>query len=336
MDLLKRMLWRPGSAVNLAVLRITLCVSVFGPAAHYAVVGGPRVEDLPTIAPTILGHLLVMLPRDLAILRVVAGALALSCIAGALGYRTRWAMAAVALLLAYHTGIPQIFGKVDHNHHVLWISIILAVSHSGDALSLDSRGRRPPPAVRYGFPLRAVWASIGLAYFFAGFWKVGSIGLEWMTSSNLRGIMWDERVARGEGFEPLIDIAGSDVLLTLGAVFTVAFELGFVFLVFFSRTRPLAVVAGIAFHISTGFTMAIWFTGLMIFYVAFVDWVHHGSLPVPQECCCLESSRLASAGRSTVGRSRLTRTSVTDRRKSKSQPSYAKSTLLSSLTCLVA
>lgn len=138
----------------------------------------------------------------------------------------------------------------------------------GDAPSLESRGARPAPSVRYGLPLRSAW----LAYFFAGFWKVGSVGLDWVTADNLRGIMWDERVARGPDFEPIIDIASNDLLLTLGAVFTVAFELGFVFLIFFRRTRVIAVLAGIGFHISTGLTMDIWFTGLTIFYVMFVEW----------------------------------------------------------------
>lgn len=272
MDLLSRLLWRPGSAVNLAVLRITLCVAMFGGPAYAAWNGRESVEDLPTRAPTIFGFLLVDLPRDPLTLRLVAAGLAVSCFAGALGLRTRWAMWGVLVLGAYHFGVPQIFGKVDHNHHLLWFALIVALSPCGDALSLDSRGTRPAPSVRYGFPLRSAWLALGLAYFFAGFWKIGLIGLDWVTAENLRGIMWDERVARGPDFEPIIDIASNDLLLTIGAVFTVTFELGFVFLIFFRRTRLVAVLAGIGFHLSTGLTMDIWFTGLTVFYVMLVDW----------------------------------------------------------------
>ncbi|WP_436795775.1 HTTM domain-containing protein [Actinospongicola halichondriae] len=275
MDLLARLLWRPGSAVNLAVLRITLCVVLFGSAALDAISGRDSVEDLPTIAPRILGSALVVLPREQLTLRIVAALLALCCIAGALGYRTRWAMVGVLIFGAYHLGVPQIFGKVDHDHHILWIALILSLAPCGDALSIDAWGRRPAASIRYGFPLRASWLVLGLAYFFAGFWKLGSIGLDWVTAENLRGILWDERLARGSGFTPMIDIASSDPLLTAGAAFTVAFELGFVFLVFNRRTRPLAVIAGLLFHCSTGMTMGIWFTGFTIFYVAFIDWDSH-------------------------------------------------------------
>ena len=50
------------------------------------------------------------------------------------------------------------------------------------------------------------------------------------------------------------------------------FELSFVFLVPFRRTRPFAAVAGLAFHNLTYLLMNIAFVSLQILYLVFVDW----------------------------------------------------------------
>lgn len=265
-----RFLYAQDSPVNLAVLRITLCVTSFGPPAHAAIHG----IDVPSIEPTppdLLGDVLVALPRSESFLRVVAAAFAMSCALGALGAATRWAMAGVAMFGAIHLGVPQIFGKVDHNHYVLWIALVLAVSPCGDALSLDSRGNRRSPSPRYGFPLRVTWILIGLIYFFPGMWKLGRTGLDWVSADNMARLMWSTWFAEG-GYLPIVDISGNTTLLTLAGVMTVVIELGFVFFVFSQRTRPLAIMGGVCFHVGVGLTMGIWFVGLLFMYVALVDW----------------------------------------------------------------
>ena len=265
-------LWHPADPVNLAVLRIVLCMSLLGGAARAARFPAQRPDDTPTFAPDVLGQLLVDLPRDELTLRLMAAGLAISCFFGALGFMTRYAMVGVLAFGAYHLGVPQIFGKVDHNHHLLWIALVLAVSPCGDALSVDSWRRAPPaPSVRYGFPLRAVWLLLGLVYFFPGFWKVRLVGLEWSSPSNMASLMWTEWVAR-RGYEPIVDIAQQAWMLRLGGVMTMVIEMGFVFLVFWRRTRFLAIAGGFAFHLGVGLTIGIWFTDLLLFYVVLIDW----------------------------------------------------------------
>ncbi len=260
----------PDSAVNLAVVRIVLCVTIFRGAASAAF--NPRsLPDAPTVAPDLLGFVLVELPRGQTAMQIVAAGLALSTLAGALGFKTRWAMAGVLLFGAYHFGVPQIFGKVDHNHHILWVSLVLALAPCGDALSLDSRGRAPARSPKYGFPLRVIWILLGLAYFFAGLWKLLLVGPAWAAPRNMSGIMWSEWTARG-GYEPIVDISANRLLLTAGGVMTLAVELGFVLLVIHKRTRWLAILGGIGFHLGVGITIGIWFVDLPFFYVALVDW----------------------------------------------------------------
>ena len=270
--LARRTLWRAAHPVNLAVVRITLCVTMFELAAEAIIRPRNYPTSGPTVPPDLLGRVLVELPRDSASLRLVAVGLAASCVFGAVGIGTRWAMTGVVVLGAYHLGVPQIFGKVDHNHHYLWIAAVLAFAPCGDALAWGRRRQRTPgAAIRYGFPLRVIWLLIGLAYFFPGYWKVRIVGLDWASASNMASLMWNEWTARG-GYEPIVDITRHPTLLSAGGLLTMAFEIGFVFLVLWRRTRWMAVVGGVAFHVGVGLTIGIWFLTIVPFYVAFVDW----------------------------------------------------------------
>jgi predicted DCC family thiol-disulfide oxidoreductase YuxK len=61
-------------------------------------------------------------------------------------------------------------------------------------------------------------------------------------------------------------------VMVAGAAFTLLFETGFILLVLFRRTRPLAALAGLAFHNSTYYTMQISFWQLQFMYVSLIDW----------------------------------------------------------------
>jgi hypothetical protein len=61
-------------------------------------------------------------------------------------------------------------------------------------------------------------------------------------------------------------------LLSIGAAFTIIFEMGWILLVIPRRTRPLAFVMGLAFHNLTNLLMNISFWNLQFCYVALIDW----------------------------------------------------------------
>lgn len=259
-----------GSAVNLAVVRIMCCSAALLWTRPDRLVDRATLEA-PRVPPTLTGTLLLDLPRSTAVVAVAAVGLTVSLVLGLIGWRTRPALFSAVVLWWYVVGLTQTFGKVDHSHHLLWFLVVLAASPCSDALAIDAYGRRRPhDSPAYGFPVRVIWLLIGLAYFSAGLWKLGSIGFEWITSDNLRNLIWSERLARG-GCEPWVDITGSPLLLRAGALFAVVFELGFVFLVF-TRARPVAVALGVIFHMSTWATMGISFLTLVTLYGVFFDW----------------------------------------------------------------
>ena len=119
---------------------------------------------------------------------VVACALAL------VGAGTRVSAPCAVLLGVFVLGVPQFFGKLNHDHHVLWFAAILAASRCGDALSFDGwrSGVRPAPDVAYGLPLRLCWVLVGVVYFFPGLWKAWVAGADWIAGDALRLHMHDK------------------------------------------------------------------------------------------------------------------------------------------------
>ena len=57
------------------------------------------------------------------------------------GFRTRSSLTVAALLGWYVLGLPQTFGKVDHDHHLLWCLIVLAAVLVGTRSRSTQAGR---------------------------------------------------------------------------------------------------------------------------------------------------------------------------------------------------
>jgi hypothetical protein len=237
----------------------------------------PRVlvQGLPDPLP--LHRLLVPLP---SVTPFLAHAFLAFCFLGMIGLFTRAAALAVVILGFYLLGLPQVFGKVDHTHHLLWFALILALSPCADTLSVDSLLRSfrtpddqepPRPSRAYALPIRVLWVLFGVLYFWPGFWKIVQHGPAWVLADNFKAHLY-KKWFEEETFSPLFRIDHYPILCTLGASFTILFELGFIFLVPFKATRKIAVLVGMSFHLLTYFFMAIAFLSLQICYAVFFDW----------------------------------------------------------------
>jgi hypothetical protein len=277
LSLIHRTFWVPAAAVNLAVVRIAVFSSLSVMALQAHVVEFARVPDDLIVAPPQLGRVLVALPRSPGIATVALWLLVATCVAAAVGWRVRCTALAASVLSFYVLGIPQLYGKVDHYHHLVWLALLLACSPCADRLAVDSRHREAPPSsVRYGFPLRVSWLLIGLCYFFPGLAKLAEAPT-WLSTANLRRLLDLQQWAAHGGLG-----VPSGMLLPL-AVGTLVFELGFVFGVFSRRWRPWFLVAGLLFHLGTFATMHILFWNLWILYVSFVDWSRFVGRPAPPD-----------------------------------------------------
>lgn len=207
----------------------------------------------------------------------------ISCLSAALGFMTPF-FSWLALLTGFYVLIvPECFGITDHFcDHLFWFGAILASSRCADVLSVDSllsrvkgkTDRHSPPRSSwcYGLPLRVTWLLFGIIYFFPGFWKLWRCGSDWVFGNYVALFIYSRSIVGDPSLGPLIRIDQYQDLCKLSGLFTILFELSFIFLILFRRTRMFAVFMGVIFHCATFIFMGISFWALQACYVVFFDW----------------------------------------------------------------
>lgn len=271
----KAYLTEPDAPLNLAILRIT----TFGallliPAGREEFLVHASLPEAILFPPSGIGPLLTVLIPDPFTARLILGAWITTTAMAMLGLLTRPATIASTLLTLLVLGIPQLHGKVNHAHHLVWFALLLATSPCGDVLSIDRWIRRQRPApradLRYGLPLRITWLLLGMVYFFPGVWKLWTGGLDWIFSEHLRNQIWHQWTTHAN-WEPVLDPTGHPWLLRMGGLGVVVFEMSFVLLMFRRSTRIVALVIGLLFHLANLLTLNIGFISLMAIYPCLID-----------------------------------------------------------------
>lgn len=227
-----------------------------------------------------------------AVARVLAVADIVLIVFGIVGFCTRSSIGLATLISLYGFGLMENLGKVDHFQHVIWFMALLAAGPSGHFFSIDALRRAIKDAfqgnVELSFPstaalwtLRYTWLMMGALYLGTGIAKLqSSLTNHWTGSVSLRNIIWTKWLEL-YWYDPhvgrliRVDSLPAWVLAILAAS-VVAFEVGFIFAVFFRRVRPALGLWGLAFHVGNGFVLKIWFTTLMPVYVSLFDWTAMG------------------------------------------------------------
>ena len=267
-------------ARNLACARIIVFVVIAWRFSTDAIVAFAELPSELIRMPIGMGWLRDVVPTDPEYVRWLAALVRSSAAAAAAGLFTRVSTWVATLSACVLFVIPNMFGHVGHDrHHLIWFAAILAASPCGDRLSLDrfllrtwgeASASRASFSPRYGVPLRAMLVTMGVAYFFAGAWKILSAGSEWILSSNLWNLTAKVTYASLGGDGQLLLAHPS--LTPFVALGVVVFELGFIVLLFVARGRAVALVGAFAFHLGTYWTLGISFGHLLYTYLAFVDW----------------------------------------------------------------
>lgn len=198
------------------------------------------------------------------------------CLGGLLGIYTNFMLRGAAIVGFFIMGIPQFFGKIDHYHSLWHVLLVLSFSNSGNSLSIDSWRKKLPQinlnkSTLFGFSSKIIMILIGLSYFFPGFWKFTFSGLEWAFSNNLQ-LKLHSKWLDLDGWTPFFRIDRFPILYQSAAFSTMIIELGFIFALFFKRTRLVFIIGALSFHISVAYFMRISFFSLMVLYVVFVNW----------------------------------------------------------------
>jgi Vitamin K-dependent gamma-carboxylase len=238
-------LFGPGSASRLAALRIGLCTILAGRLAlgPYLELAGQPAE---LFRPISFMQLLPSMPPWGAVLPVqvvgVAGA-----VLAAIGFRARYTLPVAWACALFLNGMLTSVGKVVHNDVLLLLCLVpLLATPVSDAWSVDARRMKGQPlrsSVRYGWPVRAAMVVAAGAYFLAGLAKVMNSGPAWVTSENMRWILY------GSGDSPwAFFIADRPWLAHVVAAATLLVELGFPLVLWRPKTAWFFVPAAVGLH----------------------------------------------------------------------------------------
>lgn len=293
-------------ALNLAIARVVIMTTLLFRTSLGYLLSYSRLDSALIVPPLGWGHLAVYVPRDPTLLTVTYLVFVVSGVLAIAGLYGRVACLLTSILGTYLLAIPQLFGKINHDHHLILFGFILAASPCCDTLSLDAirnarqlarhgiHAEKPPLSLAYARPLKVMMVILGLIYFFPGAWKLCRAGLRWFSADNMRWTIAAKLLETGR-FTPFQQwmMAHSRILLA-GTFFTIIFELGFAFAILFPRSRPVAVLCGIAFHNLTGFLMNIRFVTIQVCYVILIDW--HRLLVRVRKKLHIEIAHIISSG----------------------------------------
>jgi predicted DCC family thiol-disulfide oxidoreductase YuxK len=271
----------PTSPLNLAIFRVAVFVGVLSQVHPSETIWFGKVPHELQMAPFGVAWLLPYLPVSKSLMTIAVVLLIAACVTGILGLFTRTSAVLALIGSFYVLGVPEFYGTVEHYHHLLWFLAILAVSRSGDALSVDAilkiwkRAEKgsatlPPASIVYSLPLRFACLLLGVIYFFPGLWKIRICGFDWAFSENLRYQMY-ARWMELDGLTPFFRLDLHPWLYKSVALGTLVFELSFIFVIFFPRLRIVLALVGLGFHFGSGLYMRIPFFDLWICYVALFD-----------------------------------------------------------------
>lgn len=267
----------PGSAARLAVLRIVVGLAVFSylaPRFEYfseIAASSPDVFDPAGIAAVLSA------PVPVRLFQAIMACTLLANVAFILGWRLAWTGPLFAALLLWVLCYRNSWSMIYHTDNlVVWHVLILGLTRSADALSLDALAAgapfgpndnpaepaadpQPEPSGRagwsweYGYPIMLLCAATAVTYFLSGVAKVaGEAGWSWALGEGLRTqVAFDglrkELIDRGAS--PLAFVLYNNVpLATAIGIGTFVIELGAPLALLHRRLRWLWAVATFGMH----------------------------------------------------------------------------------------
>ncbi len=239
-----------------------------------------KMPESTQVALPFMGWFPKVIPINETLVGIASVLFFVSIFTSLLGFKTKWSILIFTVTLFYLFAIPNFYGKVNHNHHLIWFPAILAFGPCADRYSLDAylRKRSGEPirhsSKAYALPFLLIWLLMGMIYFFPGFWKIWTNGLDWALTDNVRNQMYYKWFALGDkdSWLPFFRIDQYPILFRTSGVYTIIFELAFIPLLLNKATRKVAIVLGIGFHIGTYVFMHIFFIVLVWSYLSFIKW----------------------------------------------------------------
>jgi len=242
-------LFAPGDPRRLAALRVGLCGVL-----TIRLAAGPFLDlahqPAALFRPISFMKLLPSMPPPAFVVPVQVLAVTAAVLA-TVGLATR-----VSLPVAWLAAVPLVamtssLGKTVHNDVLLLLCLLpLLPSPAGAAWSLDARRRGGGAAAswRFGWPVRTAMVVVAGAYFFSGFAKLLHAGPAWVTSGNLRWVLYASSDAQAHANQVALFVADRPWLAHLLAAGSLAIELCFPLVLWRPRLAWVFVPAVVALH----------------------------------------------------------------------------------------
>lgn len=199
-------------------------------------------------------------------IQVVGVAAALLAVLG-WRYRATFLIAWGSLLVL--GGLRASRGKVQHNDVLLLLVCVAFL-----LAPVNARWQDRVPSRRFGWPIRTGIFVVASSYFFTGLAKLISSGPAWITSDNMRFILYraaDDPRAPTDAVS--LFIADRPWLATLCAAGTIVLEIGFLSVLFWPGIRPWFVLASLALHTSIYLTHGLdYWNYVAVTAIVLIDW----------------------------------------------------------------
>jgi hypothetical protein len=279
---IERWIFASESARRLASLRIGLCLLL---AARLAIRNYTVVADQPAalFQPLSYMKLLSHMPsHDAAVTLQLVGIAAALLAAAGLWVRGTLPLAFVCALIL--NGMLNATGKVIHNDVPLMLCLLplaLYPRATAQAWTLAGplglrRGSLPTGEARgeaFGWPVRLAMVTIALAYFFVGFQKLRYSGIDWVTSENLRWVLYASSDSQAHPNSLALFVADRAWLSHLFAAGTLIVELGFPLVLFWPRSKWFFIPGAIFLHLGIGLAMRLDYSSWALTdLIVFVNW----------------------------------------------------------------
>lgn len=280
----ERWLFAPEDARRLAAVRIGLCLLLaYRLSAHdYDALAARHVRFVPHVYMDVFAH---MPSPDLASALQMLGIVA--ALAAALGVALRITLPAAFICGLILNGMLNSTGRVMVRDALLMLCfavIVAAGRATGEAWALRGASR-PSRGERYGWPIRCAMVVIALAYFFAAFQKWRYSGFAWVTTDNLRWILYSQPHPDGLA----LFIADRPLLAHVFAGGALLLETCFAVVLFVPRLRWLFIPAVISMHVAIRIALGLdysaqWLTIVIVFvnWPVVFDWARRELAAVPQ------------------------------------------------------
>lgn len=269
---LKKFLFEPQLPYSISILRILFFTYLaFIYFAQYIEIS--KVTLKTKVNLPLMSWLIDVLPVNAKIYThfIIVGIV--SCFFIVIGFKTRFFLLINAVCVFYIIATPNFFGKLWHNQIIIWIAWFLMFSKCYDVFSIDAIRKKTEiiKSANYTFPIRFVLIQFGIIYFWAGFYKLWDSGFDWTFGSSMINQVQLEWV-QGYDKVPTIRIDNFPILLYLGGLLVIVFELAYILFIFIPKWRWISFFGGLTMHNMIGYFMYISFLPvLQVFYVFYID-----------------------------------------------------------------